>query len=238
MTDKFVSNYEGKTVGFPTNKDYSGECLSLVKHYIQQRYSVYPPASGCNGARCYWSVFPNPLGTVLKKVSHKQGVLPQKGWIVVWDGNTGAGFGHIGIVLSATTTNFVSFDQNWGGRHAHKVTHDYKHVYGYLVPLKEESMISQEEYDKVRLERDANWQKYQEEVKKHELTTKQFMELVTTHNKCPDADVLALKLEECLSNNENTTIKRETIINGISGEITGFVIKTPTHNASYKIKDS
>jgi len=183
-TDQFVAKYEGKTIGFP-GTDYLGECLSLCKQYIQEMYNIYPPASGCNGARCYWSLFPHPLGTVLKKIPNTPTLVPQKGWIAVWDENTGGGYGHIAIVLSASVDNFVSLDQNWNGRHAHKVTHDYKHVYGFLAPIKEgEDMISQEEYDKVRLERDKNWGLYQTQLKEVARITAEINQLTVELKEC------------------------------------------------------
>ena len=136
FTDGFVADNEGKTLGFPDGK-YVGECLSLVKIYIQERYNIYPPASGCNAARCYWSNFPNPLGNVLKKIPNTPDLIPLKGWIVVWNKAVGDGYGHIAIVLDANITSFTSFDQNWGGRHAHSVVHDYNAVDGFLVPINE-----------------------------------------------------------------------------------------------------
>ena len=133
--DAFVEKYEGKTWGYPNDSDYRGECLSLSKHHIKEVYGINPPASGCNGARCYWSIFPNPLGTVLKKIPNTPDLIPERGWIVVWNGNTGGGYGHIASILSATKDSFVSLDQNYGGKEAHRVTHNYSNVYGFLAPL-------------------------------------------------------------------------------------------------------
>jgi hypothetical protein len=133
--EQFVQEYLGKTVGFPSNDDYLGECLSLVKHYIQDLYGIYPPASGCGAAKCYWSIFPDPLGDVFEKVPNTPELIPEEGWIAVWDKNAGGGYGHISIVLKgADIYNFTSLDQNWNGRHAHKVVHNYDNVYGFLKP--------------------------------------------------------------------------------------------------------
>lgn len=137
FTDDFVRRYTGKSIGFPGNS-FRGECLSLTKQFIKEFYKIDPPPSGCNGARCYWSVFPHPLGTVLKKVPNTPELVPQKGWIAVWNGRTGRGYGHIGTVIDANINTFRSFDQNWGSRNAQIVTHDYKNLYGFLVPIKEE----------------------------------------------------------------------------------------------------
>jgi len=136
--DEFLTKYESKKWGYPNNANYLGQCLSLTKWHIKEVYGIEPPASGCNAARCYWSVFPNPLGTVLKKVTYVAGMVPKKGWIPVWSGAAGDGYGHIASIISASTTSFVSLDQNWGGMYAHRVTHNYNNLYGFLVPINEE----------------------------------------------------------------------------------------------------
>ena len=140
--DEFLAKYEGKKWGYPNNANYLGQCLSLTKWHIKEVYGIEPPASGCNAARCYWSVFPNPLGTVLKKVTYVAGMVPKKGWIPVWNENAGAGYGHIASIISATASGFVSLDQNWNGMYAHRVTHNYNNVYGFLVPINEEDDMS------------------------------------------------------------------------------------------------
>lgn len=140
--DQFIEEYKGKEVGYPNDNYFKGECLSLTKWHIKEVYGIDPPPSGCNGARCYWSIFPNPLGTVFKKVPNTPDLIPKKGWIAVWNGNVGGGAGHIGSVADdkATKTTFNSFDQNWGSRKAQIVTHNYNNVYGFLVPLKGDNM--------------------------------------------------------------------------------------------------
>ena len=132
--DEWVKKYEGKSVGYPEGS-YVGQCLSLAKWFIKDIYKINPPASGCNGARCYWSIFPSPLGTVLKKVPNTPTLVPQKGWIAVWNEKVGDGYGHISVVLSANVNTFVSLDQNWYSKLATKVTHNYTNVYGFLAPL-------------------------------------------------------------------------------------------------------
>jgi len=139
FTTDFVNKYEGEVVGFPNDDDYPGQCLSLAKVYIQERYGIYPPASGCGSARCYWSLFPDPLGTVLKLVSNTIDVIPKEGWIAVWNATQSNEYGHIGIVLEgATQTGFRSFDSNWGSKTAQIVSHDYNNVAGFLAPKEEE----------------------------------------------------------------------------------------------------
>ena len=134
--DEFIEKYKGKSVGYPNDNYFKGECLSLVKWYIKEVFGIDPPASGCNGARCYWSIFPSPLDSIFEKVPNTPNLVPKKGWVAVWDGSVGDGAGHIGIVADdkATKSTFNSFDSNWGSKTAQIVTHNYNNVYGFLVP--------------------------------------------------------------------------------------------------------
>ena len=134
--DEFIEKYKGKSVGYPNDNYFKGECLSLTKWYIKEVFGIDPPASGCNGARCYWSIFPSPLDNIFEKVPNRPDLVPKRGWVAVWDGSVGGGAGHIGIVADdkATKSTFNSFDSNWGSKTAQIVTHNYNNVYGFLVP--------------------------------------------------------------------------------------------------------
>ena len=134
--DEFIEKYKGKSVGYPNDNYFKGECLSLVKWYIKEVFGIDPPASGCNGARCYWSIFPSPLDSIFEKVPNTPNLVPKRGWVAVWDGSVGGGAGHIAIVADdkATKSTFNSFDSNWGSKTAQIVTHNYNNVYGFLVP--------------------------------------------------------------------------------------------------------
>jgi hypothetical protein len=157
-TKDFIKKYQGKTVGFPDNNFYKGECLSLVKVYIKETTGIYPPASGCNGARCYWSIFPSPLSQVFEKIPNTPDFTPIEGDIMVWNEKTGGGYGHIAICTGKNTGTqyFESFDQNWQGRHAHLVNHNYKNVYGVLRLKKEvgnlPTMPEKPKYDEAWIE--------------------------------------------------------------------------------------
>jgi hypothetical protein len=131
--DDFVKKYQGKTWGYPAGS-YVGECLSLTKWHIKEVYGINPPPSGVNSAYGYWTNFPNPLGTVLKKVPNTPDLIPQRGWIVVWNNKVGNGYGHIASILSANINNFTSLDQNWWSKSAEPTVHTYENVYGFLAP--------------------------------------------------------------------------------------------------------
>lgn len=225
FTDDFISRYQGKTIGYPPGS-YVGECLSLVKQYIKERYGINPPPSGCNAARCYWSLFPDPLGEKFKLVRNTADVIPKKGWIPVWNANVGGGYGHIAIVSddNATIHRFNSFDQNWGGRQAHIVDHDYSHVEGFLVPKEEtmpdEKIYTEAEMTAMREQRDENWNLYQQEIQEHKKTT---LELI-------DARQTIERLNNELENCSETTVDPELWdSNGLTIEVTEGNTKTITN---------
>lgn len=134
--DEFIAEYEGKTVGYP-HGSYVGECLSLAKWYLKDVLGIgAPPPSGSNAAHGYWYNFPDPLGDYLVKIPNTPDLVFQKGDVPVWSAKVGAGYGHIDVVIGEqnTLTTFLGLDQNWNGRHAHRVQHNYDNILGVLRP--------------------------------------------------------------------------------------------------------
>lgn len=148
--DEFIKKYIGKTVGYPDGQ-YVGECLSSVKLFIKECFGISPPASGSGSAYGYWSNFPSPLGTIFEKIANDPGVVPVPGDIVIWNTNAGGGYGHISIctIASADSAKFTSWDQNWGGKEFHEVSHYYTNVVGWLHP-KGVNTSDNQELDKLR----------------------------------------------------------------------------------------
>jgi hypothetical protein len=132
--DQLIAKYNGKTKGYPTDSDYLGECLSIVKLYIKECFGINPPPSGTNSAYGYWTNFPAPLGEKFEKVANTPTGVPQKGDIIIWKPWTENKYGHIAIFVDGNTNSFNSFDQNWGGKQAHKQSHNYTNVIGWLHP--------------------------------------------------------------------------------------------------------
>jgi regulator of replication initiation timing len=78
---------------------------------------------------------------------------------MIWGGTS---YGHIGIFVEGDVNSFKSFDQNYPiGSPAHIQGHTYANVLGWLRPKQiVEDQTCQQELEKVRLERDANWTKF------------------------------------------------------------------------------
>ena len=135
--DSFIERYRGKVKGFPTDASYKGECLSLVKIYIQEVFGISAPPSGTGTAFGYWKNFPGSLPRKFVQVDIRTRAVPQKGDILVWSESRDRKAGHIDIFIAGDDKSFVGFDQNWGGKEAHLQKHRYDGVVGWLTPIVE-----------------------------------------------------------------------------------------------------
>lgn len=146
--EQFLSDYLGKSKGYPDDSQYKGQCLSIVKIYIKECFGINPPPSGTNSAYGYWSKFPNPLGEVFEKVD-SQGITPKKGWIAIWQPWPENAYGHIAIVADGCTKTILkNYAQNWTSKIFQLESNKYTNVIGYLVPkgaIIEENNMTQEE---------------------------------------------------------------------------------------------
>lgn len=122
----YMNKLVGK--GWDFDNAYGWQCFDLVNFYWNyltggQLYGLYakdiPFKNNFNG-----------LATVYENTPS---FLPQKGDIVVWNGNWGDGAGHVAIVQSANINTFVSLDQNWWGGGANKteVAQYISHTYDF-----------------------------------------------------------------------------------------------------------
>lgn len=133
--EQFLSDYLGKSKGYPDDNSYKGECLSIVKLYILECFGINPPASGSGSAYGYWSNFPNPLGEVFEKVLNTDDLIPQKGWIAIWQPWLSNPHGHISIVADGSTTGTLkNWSQNWTSRTFQLESNRYTNVIGFLKP--------------------------------------------------------------------------------------------------------
>ena len=128
--DEFLTKYNGKLVDF--DGFYGGQCMDLYQQYNREVISgPHIPAN----AYQVWDNYPKDF---YDKIENTPEGMPQKGDVVIWNQNTGGGFGHIAIATgneTDTTSMFESFDQNWPiGSTCHYQRHSYNSVYGWLRP--------------------------------------------------------------------------------------------------------
>lgn len=145
--DQFVTKYNGKAVDI--DKAYGPQCWDLAEAYCREVLGIpaNPWALPTQDGTAYGSYRykPDPISTYFSRVGRKRtplGILnsrPKRGDLIFWlptlPGSGGAG--HVDICISDQSQNkrsFLGFDQNWAGKYAHRVTHDYTYVQGYLRP--------------------------------------------------------------------------------------------------------
>lgn len=134
--EQFLSDYLGKSKGYPDDSQYKGQCLSIVKIYIKECFGINPPPSGTNSAYGYWSNFPSPLDTVFERVLNTIDVIPEYGWIAVWKPWSGNTSGHIAIVdRGCTQTVLKNLAQNWSSKNFQEESQNYTNVIGFLKPI-------------------------------------------------------------------------------------------------------
>ena len=138
--DEFVAAYNGKATDY--DGAYGAQCVDLIKVYLDKIFGIKPGSWG--NAKYYWINFSkhSELTKNFTKIKNTASFVPQKGDIMVWDGDVGNGCGHVAICTGeGDTHNFYSYDQNWNGKEMHKVKHNYDNVYGVLRP-KDQSKIT------------------------------------------------------------------------------------------------
>lgn len=145
---EFVSKYLGKSKGYPTDNEFLGECLSIVKLYIKEVFGINPPPSGSGSAYGYWTNFPSPLGDKFEKVEDTDTMVPEEGWIAIWKPWSTNKYGHISIVSKGSTVNTLkNWAQNWTSKTFQLESNKYDNVVGYLKPkiINSEPDMTQEE---------------------------------------------------------------------------------------------
>ena len=138
--NEFVKAYNGKATDY--DGAYGAQCVDLIKLYLNKVFGIKPGSWG--NAKYYWLNFSkhSELTKNFTKIKNTPSFVPQKGDIMVWDGDVGGGCGHVAICTGeGNTSEFYSYDQNWNGKAMHKVKHGYDNVYGVLRP-KDQSKVT------------------------------------------------------------------------------------------------
>lgn len=162
-TKTFVSTYSGKKIDFDGAN--GGQCVDLYRQYVKEVLGFpQSPPLGVDG--CAADLWTSYLPEYFDQIKITPEFVPQEGDIMIWNKRAGGGYGHVGVVLEgATKDSFQSFDQNWKKRDVCEViNHTYMNVIGVLRPKvneKKELKYTEEEMTSVRLERDANWDRFQ-----------------------------------------------------------------------------
>lgn len=131
--DEFKAQHIGKKVEFDGKYEY--QCVDLTKFY--NRDVVNAPDIMGNAV----DYVKNPLPGYYDFHDNPLWYIPPAGAIAIWNNKIGDGFGHVGIVLSASIFSFTSLDQNWPtGSPVAEIKHNYTNVAGFLIPRKNDGI--------------------------------------------------------------------------------------------------
>jgi len=160
--ETFISKYLNKFVEYHSyNPAAKNQCTDLANQYIVEVLGL-TPIIGTNAQD-----FPTKRGTEFNWIINTPDALPTKGDLMIF--KSADKVGHISIFVEGNLSLFRSFDQNYPtGSPCKIVQHNYRNVLGWLTPTMPENTYTEEQMTAVRLERDANWNKYQEALKKIE----------------------------------------------------------------------
>ncbi|MHB9161535.1 MAG: CHAP domain-containing protein [Nitrosotalea sp.] len=167
----FIAQYTGKT-GQGNTTENMGQCTGLVSLW-QDNLGV---AHEYGNAKDFLT---NADTSKFDVIQNTPDNFPLSSDIIVWGDTWGGGFGHVAIVTQADKNSFISFEQNDStstdiNGACEKISHpDYSGVLGWLhfkdpsVPM---ATISQADLDKLRADRDSNYNNWQAALQS--LTTK------------------------------------------------------------------
>lgn len=139
--DEFIKKYNGKSIDY--DGTYGVQCVDLIKLYVEKVFGVSAGSASWGNAKYYYTNTPAKLKNITTKIANTASFVPQKGDIMVWNGNVGNGCGHVAICTGeGNTSYFYSYDQNWGTKPMHKVKHSYDNVYGVLRPKDQSKIVT------------------------------------------------------------------------------------------------
>lgn len=199
--DEFIAKYLNKFVEYHSfSSGAKNQCVDLANQYIVEVLGL-PAIIGTNAQD-----FPTKRGNNFEWIVNTPDGLPKAGDLMIF--KSADNVGHISIFVEGNLSLFRSFDQNYPtGSPCKIVQHNYRNVLGWLRKIMPEKTYSEAEMTAIRLERDANWDKYQSEKANHEATKSELTEVRTSHNQFLQS--LATKLT-CLADEANIigTIER------------------------------
>lgn len=138
---EFINEYNGKSIDY--DMACGAQCVDLAQMYIEKVFTGKHQIIYAN-AKDYFEKYNNytVLTQNFDRIANNASFVPQKGDIVIWGAGLGNTYGHIAIATGeGNTSNFNSYDLNWGSKTVKKVSHNYKGFLGVL-RAKDQSKIT------------------------------------------------------------------------------------------------
>ena len=136
--EEFRKKFLGKQVEFHSyGAGALNQCVDLVNMYINlcldNETKDYTEIIGTNAKDFKDNYDPKDFDFIANDTSPN--VVPERGDVIIWNGNVGGGAGHVAINLEANDMNIHSLDQNWSqAEYVTEEDHPYTNVSGWLRP--------------------------------------------------------------------------------------------------------
>jgi len=130
--DEFVETYNGKKIDFDGH--YGAQCVDVFRQYCRDVLNI-PHTGGVVGAsELYTKYEAMPLEqTYFARIPYKAGMLPKVGDVVIFGATKTNLYGHVAIVLDASTKEIAVFEQDGFKQDgAHVGSWNYARVLGFL----------------------------------------------------------------------------------------------------------
>lgn len=131
-----LQEWRDKYIGKPLDWDgqYGAQCVDACRFYVRDvlGFDQFKPVNGAS------EIFDIAQADLYDKVENSPTGIPPYGSILIWKKTTKLPYGHVAMCFdkNATTSKFISLDQNWSAQKLTEETHDYTGLRGWLIPKK------------------------------------------------------------------------------------------------------
>jgi CHAP domain len=129
---EFVEKYNGKKIDYDGH--YGSQCVDVFRQYCKDVLAI-PHTGGVVGAAELFTKYEAmPLEQkYFERVPYKAGMLPEAGDVVVFGATQTNQYGHVAIVLDASSEAIAVFEQDGFAQDgAHVGSWSYRRVLGFL----------------------------------------------------------------------------------------------------------
>ena len=129
---EFVEKYNGKKIDYDGH--YGAQCVDVFRQYCKDVLAI-PHTGGVVGAAELFTKYEAmPLEQkYFERIPYKAGMQPEAGDVVVFGATQTNQYGHVAIVLVATTEDIAVFEQDGFAQDgAHVGSWSYRRVLGFL----------------------------------------------------------------------------------------------------------
>jgi len=134
---QIAAEWAGRTVPYPVpdpNK-LQGQCVQFIR-WLLDNYWHLPQWKPNPGACGFWKSYDTDpaINKHFAKIPNTPAFVPKEGDIVIWSGNKGGGYGHIGVVYGEAqgVRTLTCLESNWKPLVVSVVTHNYNDVLGFF----------------------------------------------------------------------------------------------------------